>query len=202
MLSLGHALVRNSLEEREHRFQSIEDVAYERKVYIDGLTYLLKALPPSLDAGEVEQIRYALPAGVLGSQMGPEAGELSQQSQTRSIVHRSVQLFVFSLICMVHFVLPYLVFVMRLGARAERKYRVSEKIAAYGARVTSTIGQRGVHAAELICRMNDGQVGRMLLETALWVLDGIVRGAADGVDEGLTVINGQKPMGSTSSESI
>ena len=36
-----------------------EDVAFERKAFVDGVTYLLKALPQNLDDGALKRIQCA-----------------------------------------------------------------------------------------------------------------------------------------------
>ena len=42
-----------------------EDAVFERKVYIDGIAYLLKGLPQRMDASEVAQIRSALLSAII-----------------------------------------------------------------------------------------------------------------------------------------
>ncbi|KAH8754394.1 hypothetical protein F5883DRAFT_431357 [Diaporthe sp. PMI_573] len=178
-----------------------EDVTFERKAFIDGVTYLLKALPQDLDVYELRRIQSSLPKDVnlysdfqhvahldLGA-VQPGAGSTQSASgQPRSILHRGVQITVVNLIFVLSFLLPYLMYLLRYAARMERKYKVSETVVGHGPDFVNSIGKQSVSLTETMCRMNDGKVGQALLEAFIWTVDGVAQGISDGLGEGLSIV--------------
>ncbi|KNB06646.1 hypothetical protein FOXG_07319 [Fusarium oxysporum f. sp. lycopersici 4287] len=166
-----------------------EDVTFERKAFIDGVTYLLKALPPDLDVCELRRIQSALPEDVAHlDQVAVQKGDGLTQSASgrpRSILHRSVQMTVANLIFVLSFMLPYLMYLIRHIARMERKYKVFETVVGHGLSFVNSIGKQSLSLTETMCQMNDGKVGQALLEAFLWTVDGVARGISEGLGEGL-----------------
>ncbi|KAH6982423.1 hypothetical protein EDB80DRAFT_825103 [Ilyonectria destructans] len=113
-----------------------EDVTFERKAFIDGVTYLLKALPQAFDVCELRRIQSALPEDVTHLDLRafrPGAGSTQSASgQSRSILHRGVRIGVVNLIFFLSFLMPYLMYLLRYAARMERKYKVSETLVSHG----------------------------------------------------------------------
>ncbi|RBA17245.1 hypothetical protein FPRO05_01969 [Fusarium proliferatum] len=173
-----------------------EDVAFERKAFVDGVTYLLKALPQELDEGELRRIQCALPEQVNLSDMALARAESDSQrvgpSQPRSIIHRGVQMTVVNLIFFLSFLMPYLLLLVRCAARLERKYKISEKVVGHGVDLVNSIGKQSASLTEAIGQMNDGKVAQALLEVFVWTVDGVTQGISDGLGEGLSMV-GSKP---------
>ncbi|KAI1042766.1 hypothetical protein LB505_001037 [Fusarium chuoi] len=173
-----------------------EDVAFERKAFVDGVTYLLKALPQELDEGELRRIQCALPEQVNLSDMALARAEPDSQrvrtSQPRSIIHRGVQMTVVNLIFFLSFLMPYLLLLVRCAARLERKYKISEKVVGHGVDLVNSIGKQSASLTEAIGQMNDGKVAQALLEVFVWTVDGVTQGISDGLGEGLSMV-GSKP---------
>ncbi|EGU84299.1 hypothetical protein FOPG_12550 [Fusarium oxysporum f. sp. conglutinans race 2 54008] len=173
-----------------------EDIAFERKAFVDGVTYLLKALPQELDEGELRRIQCALPEQVNQSDMAlaraePDSNRI-HPSQSRSIIHRGVQMTVVNLIFFLSFLMPYLLLLVRCAARLERKYKISEKVVGHGVDLVNTIGKQSALLTEAIGQMNDGKVAQALLEVFVWTVDGVTQGISDGLGEGLSMV-GSKP---------
>ncbi|KAI3574012.1 hypothetical protein IWW34DRAFT_752901 [Fusarium oxysporum f. sp. albedinis] len=167
-----------------------EDVTFERKAFIDGVTYLLKALPRDLDVCELRRIQSALPEDVahldqVAVQQGGDGLTQSASGRPRSILHRSVQITVVSLIFVLSFMLPYLMHLIRHIARMERKYKVFETVVGHGLSFVNSIGKQSLSLTETMCQMNDGKVGQALLEAFIWTVDGVTRGISEGLGEGL-----------------
>ncbi|KAI7770712.1 hypothetical protein LZL87_004499 [Fusarium oxysporum] len=173
-----------------------EDVAFERKAFVDGVTYLLKALPQELDEGELRRIQCALPEQVNLSDVALTRAEPDSKrvrpSQPRSIIHRGVQMTVVNLIFFLSFLMPYLLLLVRCAARLERKYKISEKVVGHGVDLVNSIGKQGASLTEAIGQMNDGKVAQALLEVFVWTVDGVTQGISDGLGEGLSMV-GSKP---------
>jgi hypothetical protein len=179
-----------------HPASDEEDGAFERKAYIDGLTYLLRGLPGDLQLYEADQVRSALPAALISTpNVAAHEGAMHAQARAarqRTILHRAVQTAVIYLIFFFHFMLPYLVLCFRFVVRLERKHKVSERLVGHGIALANAAGRRGVSLTGSICRINDGRVGRALSELAAWTVDGVARGISDGVGEGLVIV-GARP---------
>ncbi|KPM38743.1 hypothetical protein AK830_g7811 [Neonectria ditissima] len=170
-----------------------EDVVFERKAFIDGVTYLLKALPSDLDTCELNRIQGALPSDATHADLAtvrPGAGSsaLPSSSQPRSILHRGVQMTVVNVIFILSFLMPYLMYLLKYAARMERKYRISEIVVGHGLEIVNSIGKQSASITESMCQMNDGKVGQALLEAMLWTIDGVAQGISDGVGEGLSIV--------------
>ncbi|KAG9504705.1 hypothetical protein J7337_004680 [Fusarium musae] len=176
-----------------------EDVAFERKAFVDGVTYLLKALPQELDEGELRRIQCALPEQVNLSDMALTRAEPGSQrvrpSQPRSIIHRGVQMTVVNLIFFLSFLMPYLLLLVRCAARLERKYKISEKVVGHGVDLVNSIGKQSASLTEAIGQMNDGKVAQALLEVFVWTVDGVTQGISDGLGEGLSMVGSKPKMG-------
>ncbi|CAM1511439.1 Fc.00g089520.m01.CDS01 [Cosmosporella sp. VM-42] len=170
-----------------------EDIAFERKAYVDGVTYLLKGLPSGLDASEIERIQSALPDEFASHSdpvaMRREAGSArTAAAQPRSLLHRAVQITVVNSIILLSFLMPYVMYLLRYAARTERKYKISENLVGQGMDFVNAIGKQGIQLTESIGQMNDGKVGQTFLEALTWTADGVTRGISDGVGEGLAIV--------------
>ncbi|KAI9171168.1 ATP-dependent RNA helicase cyt-19 [Paramyrothecium foliicola] len=187
---LGIDLVQQFVGHGQASFDD-ENSAFERKAYIDGLTYLLRGLPSDLEPCEIEQIRSALPAGTTMPTSSVTVDEMPARrrsiNQQRSVLHRAVQATVIYVIFFFHFVLPYLLLCFKFLVRLERKHKVSERVVGHGMNLANAAGRRGASFTETLCGMNDGKVGRALSELAAWTVDGVMRGISDGVGEGLVI---------------
>lgn len=166
-----------------------EDVAFERKAFVDGVTYLLKALPRDLDEGELKRIQCALPDQLTQPDLaltrtGHESNQVTP-SQPRSIIHRGVQMTVVNLIFVLSFLAPYLLLLVRYAARLERKYKISEKLVGHGVDIVNSIGKQSASLTEAIGQMNDGKVAQALLEVFVWTVDGVTQGISDGIGESI-----------------
>ncbi|KAF5020992.1 hypothetical protein F66182_6973 [Fusarium sp. NRRL 66182] len=169
-----------------------EDVAFERKAFVDGVTYLLRALPRDLDECELRRIQDALPDQVNQSntsltRVDPGAGRITP-SQPRSIIHRGVQMAVVNFIFLLSFVTPFVLGLVRSAAQLERRYKVSERLVGHGLGLVSSIGKQSASLTETIGQMNDGKVAQALTEVFVWTLDGVTQGISDGLGEGLSIV--------------
>ncbi|KAF4975821.1 hypothetical protein FZEAL_7440 [Fusarium zealandicum] len=174
-----------------------DDVIFERKAFIDGVTYLLKALPHDLDACEMKRIQCALPQEVFQPSsilaLPEDASTRDISSQPRSILHRGVQKTVVNLVFFLSIVMPYLLYLVRCAARLERRYKVSETVVGHGLDFVNSIGRQSALFTETIGQMNDGKVGQAVLEAFVWTVNGVTQGISDGLGEGLSIV-GSRPM--------
>jgi hypothetical protein len=172
---------------------------FERKAYVDGLTYLLRALPPDLDDYESEQIRFALPADLaLSDRRLDQSRSLGWREDDtegpRSFIHWLVQMTVVHVFLIVHFILPYVVLLLKFGIRVERRYRVSETLVEQVIGVLHVMGRHCSYAAEAVFRGSDGRAGQRLSNAVAWIAEEVTRGISDGVGEGLMMTKTKEPL--------
>lgn len=177
---------------------------FERRAFVDGVTYLLRGLPPNLDVYETEQIKAALPVqlniamekerrrpeqveGAQALSNDRHAGTQYPNQDRRSLVHRAVQLLVANLFLAIHFALPYLVFLIKSAATVERRYKVSETVVGHGMNLAGAAGRQCSQLAGAVLNMNDGKVGQGLSRAVAWTVEEVTRGISDGVGEGLVM---------------
>lgn len=175
-----------------------EDVAFERKAFVDGLTYLLKALPRDLDEGELKRIQSALPDNVKEQELNLIRAErdpdrtTNRTNRPRSIIHRGVQMTVVNMIFFLSFLMPYLLLLVRYVARVERKYKISETLIGHGVDLANSIGKQSASLTEAVSQMNEGKVAQALLEVFVWTIDGVTQGISDGLGEGLSMVGSKQ----------
>lgn len=175
-----------------------EDVAFERKAFVDGLTYLLKALPRDLDEGELKRIQSALPDNVKEQELSLIRAErdpdrtTNRTNRPRSIIHRGVQMTVVNMIFFLSFLMPYLLLLVRYVARVERKYKISETLIGHGVDLANSIGKQSASLTEAVGQMNEGKVAQALLEVFVWTIDGVTQGISDGLGEGLSMVGSKQ----------
>ncbi|KAH7328209.1 hypothetical protein B0I35DRAFT_506725 [Stachybotrys elegans] len=182
----GAGLVNVSMDGYQYSMDD-ENSAFERKAYMDGLTYLLKGLPQDLNTREVDQLRSALPQTLNQGEYTASAGH-SKPGHSRTMLHRTVQTVVVNVVLLLHMLLPYLLLCVNYAAKMERKYKVSERLVGHGMELATTVGRSGAILTERMCNLNDGRVGRALSDILIWTIDGITRGISDGVREGLVIV--------------
>lgn len=169
-----------------------ESEAFERKAYVDGVTYLLRGLPADLDDYEADLIRTALPAQlasreVLLSRSGM-ATPVTSTGIPKSIVHRLVQILALNLFLLAHFVLPYIVAILKSAAKVERKYKISETIVGHSMNCFNAAGKHCERVAEVVLSTGDGRPEQGVGGTFSWAVEEVTRGISDGVGEGLMVM--------------
>ncbi|VUC27220.1 unnamed protein product [Clonostachys rosea] len=186
--SQGSSLIQGACEAAS---EGVNDT-FERKAFVDGVTYLIRALPPNLDKRELEQVKAALPASLSLPSTEPAAGPRGISPPTtpglpRSALHRSVQVVVVQLILFLHFLLPYLIQFFRAALTFERKFKVSEAVLDQGINLAGAFRRQCTNLVDAAVKVNDGKVGQGLSSVVTWVAKEVTRGITDGVGEGMVV---------------
>ncbi|CAI6089919.1 unnamed protein product [Clonostachys chloroleuca] len=186
--SQGSSLIQGASEAAS---EGVNDT-FERKAFVDGVTYLIRALPPNLDERELEQVKAALPVSlslpITESATHPRAmSPPATSGLPRSVLHRSVQLVVVQLILFLHFLLPYLILLFRTVVTFERKFKVSEAVFEQGINLAGAFRRQATRFVDAAVKVNDGKVGQGLSSVVAWIVKEVTRGIADGVGEGMVV---------------
>lgn len=106
------------------------------------------------------------------------------------MLHRVVQSAVVQLFVLMHMALPYIILLLRLAARTEREYKVSQNVVTAGLGLANAIGSNGVRVTAGLCNMGDGRVGRAVGDAVAWAVEGVTGGLTEGVGEGLSIVGG------------
>lgn len=165
---------------------------FERKAFLDGAEYILKALPDDLSEQEIDRLRASTPLNFLPSPSSDPNERLfypyRRAGQPRSALHRAVQALVIQVFILIQLALPYIVLLLRLAARTEREYKVSQNVVSVGIGLANTIGSNGMRLTSSVCNMGDGKVGQTLGDVVAWTVEGLTGGLTEGVGEGLAIM--------------
>ncbi|KAI0022701.1 hypothetical protein F4780DRAFT_163493 [Xylariomycetidae sp. FL0641] len=191
-------------------FAEKDDADFARKSYIDGLAYMLQALPDDLDEHESTVLRRALPKPCAhfeaattessgapavtagshhrqGGQEGESAWRLLRMRGT--FLQSAVAGLVAGLLMVVHLVLTATASAVRVGAQYERQYHFSQQLVSRGFVLATAVGRHSVVLSAKICEMSDGWVGRLVSDLAAWTAESVTAGIQDGIGHGLVMID-------------
>ncbi|KAI8633343.1 hypothetical protein F5Y19DRAFT_471616 [Xylariaceae sp. FL1651] len=179
-----------------HRIAYIEkdDPAFSRKSYIDGVAYMLMALPENLNDHESSVIQDALPASLADVDRagGREAAGWRPPLTGRTVLQRCVAGVVTGLVVVLHLALWYVSIVVRVGAHYERKHNISQQLVSRGFVIATAVGRHSVVLSAKICAISDGRVGRAMSTFAAWTVESVTCGIQDGIGQGLLLVD-QRP---------
>ncbi|GKT85413.1 hypothetical protein Ct61P_03263 [Colletotrichum tofieldiae] len=156
-------------------------VDFERKAFLDGVEYILKALPSDLNEHELHRLRTSTPSNFIPRP--PRRPGVLAVAGREPRATAVVNIFV-----LIHLALPYIILLLRLAARTEREYRISENLVGAGMGLANAIGSKGMRITGALCNVGDGRIGQALTEAIAWTVEGLTGGLSDGVGEGLSIV--------------
>ncbi|KAH8802954.1 hypothetical protein F5884DRAFT_491140 [Xylogone sp. PMI_703] len=174
----------------------IGNASFARQLYLYSLTYLLRALPADLTTEDQLSIRSALAEVIASpfhiqldplqsSQTSPESD--SRASNTPSFLHRTVAFTILNLFIIIHFLFPYLKYMLENAYAYERKHKISERVVSHGLDMADACGEKRVTVTEAISGIADGRVGRIIGEAGAWIVEEVVGGVNEGITDGIAV---------------
>ncbi|KAI1461383.1 hypothetical protein F4805DRAFT_413914 [Annulohypoxylon moriforme] len=167
------------------------DLAFARKSYIDGVAYMLKALPDDMDDYEASVIRRALPTSFqqVETDRRIEAGpKWLPSDRAKTFLHSTVQGFVSSLVLFAYLLLSFLSAVIRTGAHYERQYNISQHIVSSSFVFATAVRKQSGALSEKIGAISDGRLGKLLSDLIAWTIESVAGGVQDGIGQGLLLI--------------
>lgn len=191
----GMELLISAVDESKNAARSTAyNAAFERSAYLDGLSYLLRGLPRDLDATEVDALRKALPESMTecssaggGPTSRPQFFAGPNDDSQPTLLQQVMKLVVAKAIVWFCIIWPYVLFLLKLGAHYERKYKVSEQLLARGIVFANALGKRSYAISQVIGNMGDGVVGQVVNDAVAWTVHGVATGISEGVEEGLSL---------------
>lgn len=154
-----------------------------RKMYIDGVGYLLKALP-DLRSEESTQLEKYLPDSFeeRGSQQTTEQPQLANteaEADQNNYVYRLVTALTLYGILLASLILPILERCAAAAYRCDRQYRISERAMSSSAQAFSSLARGALQY------LNEGKSGHEAMGFMLYAVEGASRGVLDGYGEAL-----------------
>ncbi|KAJ1333677.1 naked cuticle [Microdochium nivale] len=187
--------------------QGGSDAAFTRKSYIDGMSYLLKALPEDLDEHEASIIEQSLPAKCLGPMGGQVEGQTGahhhyhhhhhpQQSRHNiqggeALVRRAIRKAALQLVLLAYLFAKLITVLVRVGAQCEKRYNISHHIISQGVSAASVLGRYGVSVSSSVAQVGEGRLGQTLTRLGSWTANVVADAVREGFREGLEIISSQ-----------
>lgn len=150
------------------------DPAVMRSMHIDALKYMHSALPNDLTPTETDAILGSLPRGVRDELSSRHHVVPESRHPESDILRKAVSESVCSLMAVLIFLLPFLMASFNKLLRYEREHQLSEKVLTNGVATMNAFGERGLD-------LKDSRLGRAILGTVVWLMDGFVGGVNDGL---------------------
>ncbi|RYP25171.1 hypothetical protein DL765_000052 [Monosporascus sp. GIB2] len=161
------------------------DAVFARKSYIDGVVYMLKALPDDMDEIERAAVRRAA-ADSCGER---ESREREREGEGRTFLHRWVQSLVALVVLLAHALFRLFREGVRRGARYEREHHVSQALVELGLVAAGAVGRCAAVLGAAANAAGDSPVGRAIGALAAWALENVIAGIQDGLGEGMQTVN-------------
>jgi hypothetical protein len=86
------------------------------------------------------------------------------------------------------FLLPYIKLFLSHTYQFERKHQIAKRLVNTSVATVDDIGRKTLRLSQTVCQMNDGMVGQVINEVAVWWVRGITGGVQEGIAEGLRVV--------------
>lgn len=170
---------------------SSHDATFERRAYLDGVSYMLRGLPQDLDKTEMSVLQEALPSSLARARMY-NRGQLILPGQSGSghtkpsVLHKSMRAIVARAIVWFCILWPYILVLLRWAAAYDKKHSISEQVVSQCMSLVTACGRFAVGVCEVICSRADGRVGQALADTVAWTVHDMVAGVSEGVQDGLS----------------
>ncbi|KAI1105854.1 hypothetical protein F4804DRAFT_330939 [Jackrogersella minutella] len=171
-----------------------EDLVFARKSYIDGVAYMLKALPDDMDDYETSIIRRALPKSCSQVDTDKQIGVGLDRpgwlpsDRAKTFLHSTVQGFVTGFVLFAYLLLSFLSTVIRAGAHYERQYNISQHVVSSGFVFATAVGKQSGALSEKISAISDGRLGKVMSDLVAWTIESVAGGVQDGIGQGLLLI--------------
>lgn len=195
--SQGRNLITQAQRESNMLLQDIDEISASltRQLYIHGITYLLRGLPPELTQEEIVSLHAALPTALAdkGAMVEEYAWAPASQRATKvqtipspqdqTILQRIIAAVIFHTFAILQFLLPYIGLLISSAYQFERKYQITNRMVNTGVMTVDEMSRGGLRLSQTVCQMNEGRVGQALHDMALWWIRGVTGGIQQGLEE-------------------
>jgi hypothetical protein len=171
-----------------HRIAFVErkDPQFSRKSYIDGVAYMLMALPDNLSDQEADLIRDSLPPSC---NLVDDRNGWNLSPEGRTALQQCVASLVAAFVVLMHSVLSFVAIAFRAGAQYDRKHKILQHIIFKSLVIATAVGRHSVILSAKICAMSDGRVCKAMSNAAVWTVENVTYSIQDGIGQGLQRIS-------------
>lgn len=193
MFIAAFSLLRNASFEAQ---QPNSDARLVRSLFIDGVGYLLEALPSDLTNGEARLIHDRLPDAIKANP-NEFPGSSSQNNpvnpNTPSYLHRLIATLIVYGFIFAQLILPYAKVLLNSIYTYERRYRVTERVLAVALETADGVGKGAGNIGSTLTTLSEGRIFTGISSLTAWTIESVAGGVYDGVNEGLVVLSATHP---------
>ncbi|KAJ8606161.1 hypothetical protein MRB53_041168 [Persea americana] len=159
---------------------------YERRVFLEGVAYMLRGLPQELSQNELINLKDALPRQ-LQDEIQEQSSEKahSRPNTTRDLTTLSsiIAAIVYWVFLIFTIVLPYAQLAVKRACAWERKHKVGERCLHQGLALAQVTYDQVLTYVSAIWTFNDGMVGKYITKAGIWCAQEVGQGVRDGLME-------------------
>ncbi|PNS14927.1 hypothetical protein CAC42_2156 [Sphaceloma murrayae] len=184
------------------------DSPFARQLYLHALTYLLRALPPSLTEEESTSLLASFPSSLLPSDplpptnpYSPSASDLAEEPNPfdpafssfppppapAGWLQRLISSTILHICLVISFLLPILRRALAKAYRLNRDHRVSERVLASLVHSADAVGRSAWGLSSTLMALGEGRAGKYVERALLWGVRAVSGGVWDGVGEGMAL---------------
>ncbi|KAK6441504.1 hypothetical protein LTR95_002261 [Oleoguttula sp. CCFEE 5521] len=184
----GYALL--DLAAREQSCSNPDD-QLRRKLYIDGVGYLLRSLPEILTFEEEVALRAALPESlaedsIRSKQSDRQCGsQLEQLTSQKPLLHRAAATGTLYTLLALSIAVPCVQSICSQAYALDRKHKVSDRLITSTTSILQLATMQTLAIAIAIWNLNDGQLRKATGDLGVWLARDLGGGAHEGVMEAI-----------------
>ena len=187
----GFSLLKLAIEEAASPAPS---EAVGRRLYIDGVGYLLRGLPTDLSADEEMVIRTALPEKLAAQTASDQLGSEQRVSKTEAhdakatLLRRTVSAATLYTILILSVLIPYLHYALRRLWAFDQQHKLSTRLYTQAALLAQLLSAQVLAVMALAWDMNEGQLRTACRDAGVWLLRDVTGGANEGVRKAVEML--------------
>jgi ABC-type sugar transport system permease subunit len=164
-----------------------------RRLYIDGISYVLRGLPTDLTREEALTIRTAVPASILPAPQEDSAliqqptQQPHQPTSPPTLLHRAVSTTTFYTLLALTLLIPHLQTLFATLCALDARHQFSTRFLAQTSFLLRMLAAQAVAVLAMAWGANDGALRHACRDFGVWVLRDVCGGMDEGV--GRAVVN-------------
>ena len=154
-----------------------------RNQYVDGATYVMRALPNDLEPVEFSQLQNALAGKLQADWRSP-----SPRRAKGNLLSRSITFLMLRCAFFLSFILPILMDLLDRFLRYEREHHVVQKLFVGTGQAIESVGEQGLDLKDAIVRFSQRRLGSTLFAGFIWIAEGVVQGVSEGAGRSAVIV--------------
>lgn len=167
--------------------QACHNNPLNRRLYIDGISYILRGLPTDLTAEETTVLRAATPPTLLPEpstqphQQEPTSSEANPKTEPPTVLRRAISTLTFYTLLLLALVLPYFQALLTTLQALDARHRVSTRMFEQSTILLRLLAAQALALAALAWDAGDGALRHSCRDFGVWVLKDVCGGLDEGV---------------------